>query len=63
VLNDLDIHLEAHVDIADRAVSQTAPLNAQIEELLRARWGVTHVTLQFECGRCGERPALLAEAK
>jgi cobalt-zinc-cadmium efflux system protein len=62
VLSDESVHLEAHVDIvADRPVSETAPLGRQIEELLREKWGVTHVTLQFECGCCGERPALVAE--
>ncbi len=59
VLNDESIHLEAHVDITDRPVSETAPLGEKIEELLREKWGVTHVTLQFECGCCGEKPALV----
>jgi cobalt-zinc-cadmium efflux system protein len=62
VLNDESIHLEAHVDIADdRRVSETSALGKQIEELLREKWSVTHVTLQFECGCCGEKPALVAE--
>jgi cobalt-zinc-cadmium efflux system protein len=62
VLNDESIHLEAHVDIAtDRPVSQTAELGRQIEELLRDKWGVSHVTLQFECGCCGESPALVVQ--
>ena len=60
VLNDEAIHLEAHVDIADRHVSETAALAREIEKLLLEKWGVTHVTLQFESGRCGEKPALLA---
>jgi cobalt-zinc-cadmium efflux system protein len=60
VLNDEAIHLEAHVDIADRRVSETDALTLEIENLLLEKWGVTHVTLQFECGRCGENPTLLA---
>jgi cobalt-zinc-cadmium efflux system protein len=53
--------MEAHVDVADQLVSATAPLGKKIEELLREKWGVTHLTLQFECGCCGEKPALLAD--
>jgi cobalt-zinc-cadmium efflux system protein len=62
VLNDESIHLEAHVDLPeDRRVSETSALGKQIEDLLREKWGVTHVTLQFECGCCGEQPELVAE--
>jgi cobalt-zinc-cadmium efflux system protein len=59
VLNDDSIHFEAHVDIADRLVSETAELARTIETLLKEKFAITHVTLQFESGCCGEKPELL----
>ncbi|MEO0795182.1 MAG: cation diffusion facilitator family transporter [Verrucomicrobiota bacterium] len=51
-LNDQNIHLEAHVNIEDRMVSDTACLADEIEDLLHDKFEITHVTLQFESGRC-----------
>ena len=53
-LNDQNIHLEAHVDIEDRMVSETACLADEIEDLLHDEFEITHVTLQFESGRCDD---------
>lgn len=46
------IHLEAHVRVVDMAVTQADALRAEIGDCLRERFGIEHVTLQFECGSC-----------
>lgn len=51
-LNDRDIHFEAHVDVEDMLVSETAGLSDSIEERLKHDHGITHITLQFESGKC-----------
>lgn len=51
-LNDQTIHFEAHIEIDDRLVSQTAGLVEQIEDALHDDFEITHATLQFESGRC-----------
>jgi len=56
-LNDAEIHFEAHVDVEDMSVSQTATLQKDIRSLLE-RNGVTHTTLQFECDTCTEKGLL-----
>ncbi len=51
-MDEHDIHFEAHVDIADRLVSETEPLLQKITELLHENFEINHVTLQFECDAC-----------
>lgn len=51
-LNDQNIHFEAHLDVENRMVSETAGLIDAIEDLLHDRYEITHVTIQCEAGRC-----------
>lgn len=51
-MDEHDIHFEAHVDISDRLVSATSSIQQQIVEILRERYAINHVTLQFECQAC-----------
>jgi len=51
-LNDKTVHFEAHVEIDDRLVSECSALADKIEDKLHDSFGITHVTLQFESGRC-----------
>ena len=51
-LDESNIQFEAHVDVADMPVSHAGELSARIEAALGERFGINHVTLQFECGRC-----------
>ncbi|GHB99399.1 cation diffusion facilitator family transporter [Cerasicoccus arenae] len=51
-LNDQTIHFEAHIDIDDRLVSECSCVADEIEDLLHDKYEITHVTLQFESGRC-----------
>jgi len=51
-VDDRDIHFEAHIGVDDALLSATAPLAAQIEQILHDNFGINHVTLQFEAGSC-----------
>ena len=45
--------LSAHVQIADRRVSEADALLREIEARLRSTFSITHATLQLECANCG----------
>ncbi len=47
-----DVHLEAHIDVADMMISKSNILGEQIEELLKTKFSINHITLQFECEQC-----------
>jgi len=51
-LGEHEIHFEAHIDVHDMLVSETAPLCNMIEEKLKKEYGVGHITLQFEVDKC-----------
>lgn len=51
-VGDNDIHLEAHVNISDMKVSESDNLRMKIEQLLESKFGIHHITLQFECNKC-----------
>ncbi|MCP4221167.1 MAG: cation transporter [bacterium] len=53
-LGEKDIHFEAHIDVEDMKVSETTPLSAIVEDKLKHR-GVSHITLQFENGKCNPK--------
>ncbi len=44
--------LSAHVLIEDRRVSEATAILEEVDMLLRERFGIAHVTLQFECKNC-----------
>jgi cobalt-zinc-cadmium efflux system protein len=60
-LNDRDIHFEAHVDVEDMPVSRTEGLCDMIEKKLKHKHGITHITLQFESGKCETKKRFLPE--
>ncbi|MGB9907782.1 MAG: cation diffusion facilitator family transporter [Candidatus Saccharicenans sp.] len=51
-LNEADTHFEAHIEVKDMAVSQTAEIQKRISEELQQHYDINHVTLQFECQVC-----------
>ncbi len=51
-LDEHDIFLEAHVEVDDISVSETGLILNQLEKELHERFGVTHITIQFECDKC-----------
>ena len=48
-MNDHDIHMEPHIEIAeDRKISELEAVRKDIEKILRSRYHIHHITLQFE---------------
>jgi cobalt-zinc-cadmium efflux system protein len=44
--------LSAHVALDDRRISEATSVLREIDECLRTHFGITHVTIQFECESC-----------
>lgn len=53
--NEQTIYFEAHLDVEDRPLSEACAIAERIEAMLKERYGISHVTLQFETGRCAEK--------
>lgn len=51
MLNEQNIHFEAHVDVEDMKISETGALSQLIEEKLHHH-NINHITFQFECDAC-----------
>jgi cobalt-zinc-cadmium efflux system protein len=49
------VYLEGHVDLCDMMLSETAEIHRAIEQMLQNKYGVSHVTIQFETGRCADK--------
>lgn len=48
-LTDAALHFEAHIELEqDMRASESAELQEKLEKMLRARYSITHVTLQME---------------
>ncbi len=62
-MDEHDIHLEAHVDIADRRVSETKTLLQRITAVLHENFKINHVTLQLECDHCKTKDLLYTESR
>ena len=54
MVGENDAHLEAHVNIDDMKISESDSLRMKIEEALHKKFGIHHITLQFECNQCPE---------
>jgi cobalt-zinc-cadmium efflux system protein len=55
-LNDEQIHFECHVDlIRNLPVSETDLIRLEIEKMLKNKFGISHVTIQFEYNCCKEK--------
>ncbi len=46
--------LSAHVLLPDKKISEASAILRTIESSLRADFGISHVTVQFECESCGD---------
>jgi cobalt-zinc-cadmium efflux system protein len=53
-LDETHIHFEAHLKVQDMRVSEAEVLGVKIEKVLKEKFGITHVTLQFESLGCAE---------
>lgn len=47
-----DVHLSAHVNVRDMRISEGDRLRRSLETVLWQSFGVSHATLQLECGQC-----------
>ncbi len=52
MVGENDVHLEAHVNVKDMKISQCDALRKDIEQVLQSKFGIHHITLQFECNQC-----------
>lgn len=51
--NEKDIYFEAHIELErDLLISQTCMISANVEKLLRDKYKISHLTLQFETDVC-----------
>ena len=46
--------LSAHVLLNDARISEASHILRQIDDRMRAEFGIGHVTLQFECENCSD---------
>jgi len=53
--NENTVYFEAHIEVDDCPLSEACVLADKIEGVLKERYGIAHVTLQFETGRCSEK--------
>jgi len=53
--NEETVYFEAHIDVDDCMLSSACVVADKIEGLLKENYGIAHVTLQFETGRCAEK--------
>ena len=44
--------LSAHILVPDKRVSEASAIMRELDGMLRERFGISHVTLQFECETC-----------
>jgi len=53
--NEETVYFEAHLELGDCRLSEACGIADRIEAILKERYGISHVTLQFETGRCAEK--------
>lgn len=59
-----DIFLEAHINMSeDIRLSESCRLQGTIKQLLKTKYGITHVTLQIEYDQCKNVPLIHEEKK
>lgn len=55
-LDDQSVHFECHVDLKeDVLLSQTESIHSRIENILKKKHHINHVTIQFEFQRCDDK--------
>ena len=58
-LDDKQIHFECHADLTkDLPLSKTDTIRMEIENILLSRFGISHVTIQFEYNCCDEKSVI-----
>jgi len=55
-LNDQDIHFECHIDLkSDLKISETETLKTLIHGILKNKFNINHVTIQYEYNCCEDK--------
>lgn len=54
MVGENDIHIEAHVSVNDMLISKSSDILNKVEKVMKDKFKINHVTLQFECGKCQE---------
>jgi cobalt-zinc-cadmium efflux system protein len=55
-LSDQDIHFECHVDLkSDIRISETEIIRETMNKMLKAKFRITHVTIQYEYNCCADK--------
>lgn len=55
-MNDQDIHFECHVDLnSDMKISETENVKNLIHEILKNKFNISHVTVQYEYNCCEDK--------
>jgi cobalt-zinc-cadmium efflux system protein len=63
-LDDKQIHFECHIDVNnDIYISEADLLRLEIEKLLKNKFGISHVTMQFEYNCCSEKSVIHSHLK
>ena len=58
-LDDKQIHFECHIDlIMDLTLSKADDIRTEIETLLQNKFGISHVTIQFEYNFCDQKDVI-----
>ncbi len=58
-LDDKQIHFECHADLAkDLPLSKTDAIRIEVEDILLSKFGISHVTIQFEYNCCDEKSVI-----
>ena len=58
-LDDTQIHFEGHIDLdKNLSISDADIIRAEIETMLRNKFGISHVTIQFEYNCCDEKEVI-----
>ena len=52
MVGENDVHLEAHINVPDMMISKSNELREKVENILKEKFGISHITLQFECNQC-----------
>ncbi|WP_276168642.1 cation diffusion facilitator family transporter [Zobellia alginiliquefaciens] len=61
-LNEDEVHLEAHVDFnEDIRLSEFDNILDEIEEVVYHKFGINHVTIQPEYGKCGSKQIIVQD--
>lgn len=58
-LDDKQIHFEGHIDlVSDLSISDSDLIRSEIETILQNKFGISHVTIQFEYNCCDEKKVI-----